>query len=193
MKADKRNRRKIYFIDRGFQFSFIMKFCALIIIASLATGFLIYYFNQRSTTVAFENSKVVVKSTANFIFPIIIQILIIVTLLVGIGTVLVTLLTSHKIAGPLYRLRKDLERVKDGDVSFDIRIRAGDQLKEAIREANEVRLGLKSSIGKMKKNWNYIKPALPKLQSGTREEEEKKRLESSIKAIDAELARFKTE
>ncbi|MFH1868805.1 MAG: methyl-accepting chemotaxis protein [Candidatus Omnitrophota bacterium] len=187
------NRRKKYYIDKSFQLSFIMKFCALIIITSLLAGVLIYYFNRQTTTVAFEDLKVVVKSTSDFILPIMVQILVIVTLLVGAGTIIVALFTSHRIAGPLYRLRTDLERVKKGDLSFDMRVRSKDQFKRIVSEFNEVRLGLKDSIGDIKKNWSSAKSGLSKINSEIKDEEEKKRLKDNIEKIDSVLAKFKIE
>ncbi|KPK39385.1 MAG: hypothetical protein AMJ78_08595 [Omnitrophica WOR_2 bacterium SM23_29] len=193
MQKNTINRRRNYFIDKSFQFKFIIKFCTLIIIASLLTGSLIYYFNQKTTTVAFERLKVVIKSTSSFIFPIVLQILIIVTLLVGMGTVLVTLFTSHKIAGPLYRLKAELEKIKNGDLSSPIQIRTGDQLQKVASEFNDTRLRLKNSVGMLKENWASIKITLLKLQSEIKEEEERKRLQDNIDKIDSELAKFKTE
>ncbi|MCK4463420.1 MAG: hypothetical protein KAU58_03815 [Candidatus Omnitrophica bacterium] len=186
------NRRRNYFIDKSFQSKFIIKFCTLTIIASLLTGFLIYYFNQKTTTVAFENLKVVVKSTSDFILPIVLQILVIVTILIGIGAVVVTLFTSHKIAGPLYRLKKELEKMKNGDLSSPVQIRSGDQLQRIASEFGDMRLGFRDSISSLKESWSSIKIILLKLKSETREEEEKKRLEDYINKIDSELAKFKT-
>ncbi len=193
MQANPIKRRRNYFIDKNFQFKFIIKFCTLIMIASLMTGFLIYYFNQKSTTVAFENLKVVVKSTSSFILPIMLQILVIVTLLVSIGTIFVALFTSHKIAGPLYRLKADLEKIKNGDFSTPIRIRTKDQLQKIVSEFDDMRLGFKSSIGSLRENWASIKTTLLKLASEIKEEEEKKRFQDNIDKIDSELARFKIE
>ena len=191
MKKGKMSRRRNYFIDRGFQFKFIVKFCALIIITSLLTGLLIYYFNRQTTTVAFENLKVVVKSTSDFILPIMLQILVVVTILVGIGTIIVTLFTSHKISGPLYRLGSDLEKIKAGDFSFEINVRSKDQLKKTVAEFNNMRRQLKDSIDLLKENWTPIKATLLKLQSEMKEEE-RKRLQKNINEIDSELSKFKT-
>ncbi len=193
MQANPIKRRRNYFIDKSFQFKFIIKFCTLIIIASLMTGFLIYYFNQKSTTVAFENLKVVVKSTSSFILPIMLQILLIVTLLVSIGTIFVALFTSHKIAGPLYRLKAALEKIKNGDFSTPIQIRTKDQLQKIVSEFDDMRLGFKNSIGSLRENWTSIKTTLLKLASEIKEEEEKKRFQDNIDKIDSELARFKIE
>ncbi|MFC1808315.1 hypothetical protein ACFL0T_08155 [Candidatus Omnitrophota bacterium] len=184
------NRRRTYFIDKSFQGKFIMKFCMLIIIASLLTGLLIYSFNRHSTTVAFENLRVVTKSTSDFILPIMLQIMVAVTVLVGISTIVVTLFTSHKIAGPLYRFRVDLGKIKDGDLSFTARTRAKDQLKQVMSEFEGMSISLRESIGNLKKDWDPLRTHLLKEQKGLKAQE-KKELQASIDRIDSELARFK--
>ncbi len=181
------NRRKNYFIDKTFQAKFILKFCVLLISTSLLIGVLIYYFNQSSTTVAFENLRVVVKTTSDFILPIMLEILIIVTLLTAIATIVVTLFTSHKIAGPLYKLKIELEKMRNGNLSSQIRIRSTDQLQVVATDFNEFRMGLNDSVSTIKNNWKSIKEHCLKNNC-----EANKEIEYAINKIDAELSRYKT-
>jgi len=193
MQEGVKNRRRNYFIDKSFQTKFIIKFCLLIIATSLLTGILIYWFNRQSTTVAFENLKVIVKSTSDFLLPIVLEILAVVTLLVGLATIAVTLFTSHKIAGPLYRLKMGIEKVKNGDLSTRFTIRADDQLQIVASEFDNMRRGLKNSISSLKENWNSVKEHMLKLQQETKDTRQKAQIEDIIKKIDSELQRFKTD
>lgn len=186
------NRRRNYFIDKNFQTKFIIRFCLLIMLASLMTGALIYYFNMQTTTVAFENLKVVVKSTADFILPIMFQVIIIVTVIVGLATIAVTLFTSHKIAGPLYKLKMELGKMKEGDFSSPIRIRAKDQLQKVVSEFDGMRSDINKSMGTLKEAWSSIKAELSLLEREVKDEAKRKLLADSIKRLDSELARFKT-
>jgi methyl-accepting chemotaxis protein len=193
MARHKTERRKNYFIDKNFQAKFIIKFCLLIVSASLLIGILIYHFNLQTNTVAFENLKVVVKSTSDFILPIMLQILVIVTLLVGIATIVVTLFTSHKISGPLYRLNAELEKIKKRNLSSDIHIRADDQLQKIVSELDEMRAELKNSVKTLKENWNSIKVILHKLKEEAKDEKQKRHISDNIERIDSELSSFKTD
>lgn len=191
MGTYRENRRRTYFIDRSFQTKFIIKFCLLIISASLLTGILIYYFNRQTTTVAFENLRVVVKSTSDFILPIMLEILAIVTVLVSIATIIVTLFTSHKITGPLYRLKAELEKIKSGNLSSEVRIRADDQLQRVASELDEMRKTSKNSIEKLIDNWDSIKTSLDRLKEEMADEKEKRRIADNIENIDFELSKYK--
>lgn len=193
MQDQGRNKRRNYFIDKSFQTKFILKFCLLIASASLLTGIFIYWFNRQTTTVAFENLKVVVKSTSDFVLPIMSGVLVAVIFLAGIATIAITLFTSHKIAGPLYRLKVELTKIKSGDLSSTIRIRAEDQLQKVASEFEDLRLVLKGSIGTLRENWKPIKISLEKLKDKIKDEKEKEQIQDNIDKIDAELVRFKTD
>lgn len=123
-------KRRNYFINKPFQTRFILKFCLVVVLSSLVIGGLVYYVFQDTTTVAIENTQVVVKSTADFVLPIVINILFLVTVAVAIVVAFITMMTSHKIAGPLYRLQREIELLEKGDLRREFRIRNNDQLQE---------------------------------------------------------------
>ena len=185
MNISTKNRRKNYFIDKGFQSRFIIKFCMLVILTSVLTGVLMYAFNQGSTTVAFDNLRVVVKTTADFIMPMILVILAVVTLLISISTILVTLFTSHHISGPLYKLMMELEKIKSGDLRNPIRIRAKDNLQKVANEFDEMRVEMKASIAEIKYNWDAVKGAVS--SNGTQGKE----IDKNIAKLESELSKFK--
>lgn len=131
------NKRRNYFIDKPFQTRFILKFCFLVIAAGLVTIGFLYYFSMQSMTVSIVNSRVVVKTTADFLLPVLIQTVVVVTILVGLATMFVTMFVSHKIAGPLFHFRKCLKAVGDGDFS-EIKLRKMDQLQELAKDFNDM-------------------------------------------------------
>ena len=181
-------RRRNYFIDREFQTRFILKFCGLIAAASALTGVLIYLFNRHTNTVAFENLKVVVKSTSDFILPIMLEILLIVTVVVGVGTIMVTLFASHKISGPLYKMTLELEKMKRKDLTSRVRIRSTDQLQQAAGEVESLRMCLNESISSLKKEWTAIRQALD--DAGN--EALAKKISVHVSKIEEELTNYKS-
>ena len=189
----KGERRGNYFIDKHFQAEFVLKFCLLNILASLLTGVLIFLFNRETKTVAFDNLELVVKSTADFILPILLQILVVVSLLIAVATVVVILLISHRIAGPLYRLTLELSRIRSGDLSVPIRLRTKDQMQKAANESEQMRIALRESLDSMKKSWLAVRTELQALRDTLTDEKKKQRLDKEAASLDAALARFKTE
>jgi len=192
MWTRKGERRKNYFIDKHFQAAFIVKFCVVIICASVLTGMLTYYFNRQTTTVAFDKLRVVVKTTADFLVPVTATILVIVTSLAAVSTILVTLFASHKIAGPLYKLKMELDKIRKRDLRSAIRIRSRDQLQDVVTEFDAMRIEYKESIGSVKSAWAAIYPALDGYLKGVRDQGEKSEFVKNVKKIDSELVKYKT-
>jgi len=137
-KEAKVNRRRNYFIERSFQTRFILKFCMLVVAGGLLTIGILYFLALRSTTVSIINLSVVVKSTADFLLPILIQTVLVVMVLLSIATIIVTLFVSHKIAGPLYRIKKAMHDLGEGDFTTQITLRRLDQLKNLAEEFNSM-------------------------------------------------------
>lgn len=191
MAAFEGDRRKNYFIDPRFQAEFILKFCSLVIAASVVTGFLIYYLNRYTATVTFDDLRVIVKTTSDFILPVMLEVLAIVFLFTGIATVAIMLFASHRIAGPLYKLMTELKKMEGGDFTSSIHIRATDQLQKAARETEAMRVKVSGELDSIKKDWGALKQGLSKVRDRGGENE-KAGIDDTVKKIDAALSRFKT-
>lgn len=189
MSQSKAYKRRNYFIEKKFQTGFILKFCGLVAAGALLTIGILYFLSSKSTTVTIVDSRVMVRSTSDFLLPILIQTVFIVMLLVGLATVAITLFVSHKIAGPLYHFKKTMEDLEKGDFSADFRIRCLDQLQSLAETFNGM-------IGKTRKQVNLIKmnsSALKdKLESLSQEDlpEHKKSVLAELKNISKELDRL---
>ncbi|MCM8787847.1 MAG: methyl-accepting chemotaxis protein [Candidatus Omnitrophica bacterium] len=157
---DVTNRRKVYFIEKSFQMMFILKFCALVVVGGLLTIGILYFLASHSTTVSLVDSRVVVRTTADFILPILIQTIALVTILVGLATIMVTLFISHKIAGPLYRFKKALKTLAEGDFSGEFRIRRFDQLQDLASVFNDMVFKVRTKIVNLKDKFSFLKEKL---------------------------------
>jgi methyl-accepting chemotaxis protein len=145
-----RNKRKKYMIDPKFQRDFILKFTGVVIIASLAIGFAIIFFSRDSTTVSIENTKVVVKGTSDFILPVVITTLLTVTFISGFMVFGMTLLASNRIAGPLFRLKKEIDYLKDGDLTGTFNVREKDELKDLAKSLGSMCSTLRQKHSELK-------------------------------------------
>ena len=181
-----RNRRRIYFIEKSFQLRFILKFCALVVVGGLITIGILYLFAMQSNTVAFVNSRVVVKTTADFILPILVQTVLIVMVIVGIATISVTLFFSHKVAGPLYHFKKTMKELEAGDFSIDFRIRNLDQLKDLADTFNNMIKKVREEIAGIKQKAGLLEGQLKEIGEGEISESKRNALRET-KKISQEL------
>lgn len=156
MQENTKYRRRTYFIEKKFQAHFILRFCVLVILGTLVTGIVLYLFSSHSTTVTFENTRAVVKSTADFILPILIQTIIVVTIIVGIATIILTLFVSHKIGGPLYRFKEEMKTIGAGNLKTGFHIRKTDQLQDIASGLNTMIESLRQVHLDLKKQWQTL-------------------------------------
>jgi len=186
MENSKPHKRRNYLIDREFQFKFILKFCALVAAAGLLFMSILYFSVMQSTAVSIVNSRVVVRSTADLILPILIQTVIVVTIIISLASIFVTLIISHKIAGPLYRFKKVIQELENGDFSSDFQIRNPDQLQELAKAFNSMIKKVREEMGQLKENSFTL---TEKLESFSEHEisELKRPIVRELKAISEEL------
>lgn len=145
------NRRKNYFINKKFQAEFILKFCALVILGTIISGVIIYAMSSSTVTTTFENSRLKIKSTAEFILPAVLLSGAVVIAAIGVAAIFVTLFTSHRIAGPLFRLEKDISEMAKGNMRVKINLRKTDEIKALAESLNDMVSNIASDIGQAKK------------------------------------------
>ena len=139
-------RRKQHFIKKRFQFNFILKFCLLIAVGGAISTGLLFVFSKGTLTSTFEGSRLVVRNTSEVILPGIIYTNLITMVLISIAAIGVTLFISHKIAGPLFRLEKDILEITTGNLTKKIFLRKADQVTDMAENLNNMVIELRKKI-----------------------------------------------
>ncbi len=181
-------KRKNYFIDKAFQSEFILKFCGLVILGSVLFGVILYMFSKSALTTSFENSRLVIKSTADYIFPGLLFGGLLAALFTAIAAGAVVMFMTHRIAGPMYRFEKYINDIGSGKLYSDLKIRQKDQFQNMAGAFNKMTGDLKRGLGEV----NIVSAKLDKLieelsDSSTREI----LLKEDIKRIVGELKKDK--
>ena len=144
-------KRRNYFINKAFQTEFILKFCAVVALGCIIFGLILYMLSSSTLTTSFENSRLVVKSTADYLLPGLLFGGVVVGLLTAIVTSIVVILMTHRVAGPMYRFEKYAQKVGSGDLLPDLRIRRKDQFQNLVgtfnKMTNDLNTGLLEVIG----------------------------------------------
>ncbi|MFC1631120.1 hypothetical protein ACFL1I_05175 [Candidatus Omnitrophota bacterium] len=139
-------RRKTHFIKKKFQRNFILKFCLLVTLGAVFSSALIYSMSRSTLTTTFENCRLTIKSTADFILPAVLLSAAMVVIFVGLATVFVALFTSHRIAGPLYRVEKDIQGVSSGNLRQTFNLRLSDEIKPLAESLDKMTQSLRAKI-----------------------------------------------
>ena len=185
-------RRRNYFIDKQFQSKFILKFCGVVVVSSVIIGAVIFFMSRGSTTVAIENTHVIVKKTADFILPVIINTLVLTAMFSALAVAIMSLLVSHKISGPLYRLKREIDKVKEGDLGRNFNIRSDDQLQVLAESLNEMTISLRGKYVRLKDECGDLANYLEK-NSFSVPENEKNSLKQKLENINNSLNSFKVQ
>jgi methyl-accepting chemotaxis protein len=160
------HHRKNYFIEKSFQARFILKFCALAIAGGFLTIMLLYFSSGDTTTVAIVNLRAIARTTGDFILPILIQTVAVVLMLVGGATILLTMFISHRIAGPLYRFKKVLKQLEEGDFSSNFSLRNPDQLQDVAEVFNNMITQTRSQLQLLKEEFKLLKDRIDGIKEG---------------------------
>ncbi len=186
-----RYKRRQYIVDTRFQYSLMSKFAilaALIVIGSLSLLVLVYYkygdvqvsviqpvpFGQLDSAV---DTKVIGTYTLlDLLWPVL-SICLVGTL---IFTFFFSLIISHRMAGPVYRMRSLLGEMAKGDLSRPVsRLRKKDEFKHLFADINNV-----------KEHW---REKIQELQLACRELGENGSQEQRLKSIKEITSSFKTD
>jgi len=130
-------KRKKYFIKSGLQTRYLKVIILAVALPTFLFAFCLYYL----MFYLMEEQLGIPESIAYNLGPVLTKINII--LLLGLPVIIIAILwwglfISHRIAGPVYRLEKDLDKIAKGDFSLRIKLRKKDELSSIAAGINKV-------------------------------------------------------
>lgn len=121
-------RRKRYLIKQGLQFRYIGVVFALAILVSIVTGYTV--FATGWTLLGEKLASVYPQGRLIYVFKVTNVALMRNILLISPLVFLLALLSSHRIAGPIYRIEKDMGEIAGGNLKLRVKLRRGDELQD---------------------------------------------------------------
>lgn len=127
-----RRKRLHYLVNRKMQLGFTLRFMFVTLLFALFIGFEVYLtaWPVVSQFVPAELMHLVRRQvlfrTLFFLVPVILVI------------AFFTIVMSHRVAGPLFRIQRAIDEVVRGEDVQDIRLRKNDELKELAEKINEL-------------------------------------------------------
>lgn len=189
------NKRRNFFIKKEFQGNFIIKFILLIFLGIMLSSGIVYYLTVKNLEEAYYRSHIKIASTGEIVYPILLTANIITIGIVIVITIIITLLISHKIAGPLYRIEKSIREIAGGNLSFQIYLRAKDELITLADIFNSMIVKLRERIEKiqdaarslndMAKEWNHAQGKIDRKKLSNDISAVQKKINEIEKALDA--------
>ncbi|RME33296.1 MAG: HAMP domain-containing protein [Gammaproteobacteria bacterium] len=179
MNESNRQRRH-YFIDRGFQGRFIAWMVGLILLSGLLSGLLLYLL--LGSDMASQGHSLhlsLEKVLAGLGLTIVLGNMLVTALVGGIAAWMVLHL-SHRIAGPLYRLRRLIDEIAKGNYTIDATLRDSDQLKELADDFER----MAAALGEREERYRSLLEACRRQLRGASDADAREQL---LKALDEVL------
>jgi len=123
----------------------LVKIWSIIFLTLLLTGIIFYFYSDINVGKSYRLFHVKANNFLDFLFPV---------LLAGFFSSLVlgflaAVFFPHAIAGPLYRIEKELVDIGNGNLKKKIKIRKGDEIGDLADSINIMIEGLRAKIKKM--------------------------------------------
>jgi len=190
----KSNMRREYYIYREIQFKYIRLTLLLMLLVCIIMG---YTVSETSLGVLTKTlSKVYPAEDIKEVYGILNSTLILRLLLMIPVVIVAAMYVSHRIAGPVYRLEKELIQIGEGDLSRRLVLRKNDDLKKMANEMNNVMDRLDNHFSLIKSHIAILEDSLKQVKrEGIKEENLKPvidKWDDTLEKISKELAYFKT-
>ncbi len=148
-------KRRNYFINKELQGKYIFKYFLLVALGSALFSLVFSFLSSNSLSIVYDNYHLKLGTTPGILLNRILSTQWFFVVIGGCITIVVTLLLTHRIAGPFYRFEKTLDAMGQKDLSINIVLREKDEgkaLAEKInsfnqmvsKELNEIRVSSES-------------------------------------------------
>jgi methyl-accepting chemotaxis protein len=179
-------RRKNYLIKKRFQIGFFYRFIVLLGLEAVLIAILFMHVANDTVTAGYLDSILSVETTSHFFFIPFLLIVLIVGVGIAIAAMVIFILLSHRIAGPLYRFENVLNDINTGDLTKRVSLRRTDELIELKEALNVLMESFDQRLGRVKTNLSELKDLLSKNDPANSE-----KIYKAIELLKKEIDHFK--
>lgn len=188
-------KRRIYYIEKDFQTKHLI--LTMVLLLAYTFLFVIIIFAPSMLTLYFDNPLDEKAEAARRLL------LLHSTVWPGIGGAILlfgalSIYISHKIAGPLYRLKKALSLITEGNLDVKVKLRKWDDLKDLAEQVNVLVEELRTFVTAMRVDYDLLSDYIVEIEREIKanvltEESGRKiinKVQDSRKNIEAALKKF---
>jgi methyl-accepting chemotaxis protein len=191
-------KRRNYYIEKRFQTKYLL--LTLLLLLTYTSIFVIILFAPYILTLYFDN-PLAEKAEASRVLLLLHR-----KVWPAIGVVILlfgalSIFISHKIAGPLHRLKKSLSLITEGNLDIKVKLRKGDDLKDLAEHVNILVEELRTVVNAFRLDYDLLSDYILEIEHDikanvfTEESGRKiiKKVQDSRKNIEAALEKFKVQ
>lgn len=145
------SQRKNYFISKGMQSKFAGTILLLAFLVAVITACNIYvlgsfFVSTKTTLVEARGVTSIMQHFFTEFWPRLLLLIFVNVIIIFI----VSVMYSHQTAGPAYKLEKSIQRITEGDLTFEVSLRRNDNLKELAAALNDLLKKFRTTLAKAK-------------------------------------------
>lgn len=145
---------------KGYFFKFGAKYALAVILTALVTALFLFLFLKRTPGLSYSDSYGVISALRQELLHKSILIYGVTALLITFGIAAISLVYSHRVAGPLYRLGVEARDIASGDLSKSVRFRKNDAIHEVADDMNGMRESYKNLLSSLESGIEELKDAV---------------------------------
>lgn len=159
MNPYKNKRKKLNLnVKREFQKWLLLRMTAQVLLSSLVAAAILYFYARSEITDSFYSAHVTIRRVSDLLLPVIAA----GSAVSFLSALIVVIFLPQRIAGPLYRIEKRLDELKEGDLRSEIKLRRNDILQDMAATLNDCTGSLKEKIRMAQENQAKLGKTLQK-------------------------------
>ncbi|GEM_PF-5392577 len=143
-------RRKTYIVDKKMQYTYVAMVVSMVLVMiigiAVSNAFMMWMYHR----ILVQRHNMVPPDWKDDIWLFLLADSTLVIMLV-IAAIFYSVLHSHRIAGPIYRMKQSILRLQTGDYNFLVTLREKDFLKDMAEEMNKFITGLQGKNDELRK------------------------------------------
>ncbi|MDY0361398.1 MAG: methyl-accepting chemotaxis protein [Desulforegulaceae bacterium] len=169
----KKYKRRQYILKNTSQPKYIFSYFILFATGLLLFSLLFSFMSMETTTITYYNNQISIGNTPYMLMKKMLGSGWIIIVLGGGLLFVMSVMMTHRVAGPAYRIEKSLERMLDDDFGFKIVLRKNDEMKPVAKKLETLSFKIKWYRDDILKHKNEFDELIASLNL---KEEDKKKL-----------------
>ena len=171
-------------VKKEMQFRLIAKVFLVVLVSVVVSATIFYFYSEREIGTSYRLFHIKANNFLDFLLPAVITSFLL-SIIIGF---IISLFYPHSIAGPLYRVERELLNIGKGDLTIDVVIRKGDEVKDLADNINSMTKELREKIEGIKGASREMKEVL----LGVKDEKQRTlKLKEVSQKLEEEVSRFR--
>lgn len=162
------NQKKIFYkrkklnlaVKRDFQLWLLVRIFGAVVLSALMAVLILYFYSRQEISSSFYSAHIQIRRVSDLLLPVMAAGAF-VSLLAGLA---LALFLPQKVAGPIYRVQKSLETIRDGDLTEHLVLRRNDTLMDLADSMNDTTAGLRAKIEEIKETQRELDRIIASLE-----------------------------